>query len=150
MLCQRYETSQKLLIIAVDVLAAPPCQPLPDIDCAGRVQNPLDFGFDGSEARLRGCNAGALGWTHRPSTADEAARNQACGPGTRGWRLGQAGHGASAVAMYVGVLAYNPVHGDYNTVYPRSEPYDLAELARALPDNWRTARAGGGPRYRTR
>ena len=36
MLCQRYETSQKLLIIAVDVLAAPPCQPLPDIDCAGR------------------------------------------------------------------------------------------------------------------
>ena len=33
---------------------------------------------------------------------------------------------------YVGVLAYNPVHGDYNTVYPRSEPYDLAELARAL------------------
>ena len=38
---------------------------------------------------------------------------------------------------YVGVLAYNPVHGDYATVYPRSEPYDLAELARALPANWR-------------
>ena len=38
---------------------------------------------------------------------------------------------------YVGVLAYNPVHGDYNTVYPRSEPYDLAELARALPAHWR-------------
>ena len=32
---------------------------------------------------------------------------------------------------YVGVLAYNPVHGDYNTVYPRTDPYDLAELARA-------------------
>ena len=38
---------------------------------------------------------------------------------------------------YVGVLAYNPVHGDYATVYPRSEPYDLAELARALPAHWR-------------
>ena len=38
---------------------------------------------------------------------------------------------------YVGVLAYNPVHGDYNTVCPRTDPYDLAELARALPPNWR-------------
>ena len=38
---------------------------------------------------------------------------------------------------YVGVLAYNPVHSDYATVYPRSEPYDLAELARALPAHWR-------------
>ena len=38
---------------------------------------------------------------------------------------------------YVGVLAYNPVHGDYNTVYPRTDPYDLAGLARALPANWR-------------
>ena len=38
---------------------------------------------------------------------------------------------------YVGVLAYNPVHGDYNTVCPRAEPYDLAELARALPAHWR-------------
>ena len=38
---------------------------------------------------------------------------------------------------YVGVLAYNPVHGDYNTVYPRTDPYDLAELARALPPTWR-------------
>ena len=37
----------------------------------------------------------------------------------------------------MGVLAYNPVHSDYATVYPRSEPYDLAELARALPANWR-------------
>ena len=35
------------------------------------------------------------------------------------------------------VLAYNPVHSDYATVYPRSEPYDLAELARALPAHWR-------------
>ena len=31
---------------------------------------------------------------------------------------------------YVGVLAYN-------TVYPRTDPYDLAELARTLPANWR-------------
>ena len=38
---------------------------------------------------------------------------------------------------YVGVLAYNPVHSDYATVYPRCEPYDLAELARALPAHWR-------------
>ena len=38
---------------------------------------------------------------------------------------------------YVGVLAYNPVHSDYATVYPRAEPYDLAELARALPAHWR-------------
>ena len=38
---------------------------------------------------------------------------------------------------YVGVLAYNPIHSDYATVYPRTDPYDLAELARALPDNWR-------------
>ena len=37
----------------------------------------------------------------------------------------------------MGVLAYNPVHSDYATVYPRSEPYDLAELARALPAHWR-------------
>ena len=38
---------------------------------------------------------------------------------------------------YVGVLAYNPVHSDYATVYPRSEPYDLAELTRSLPAHWR-------------
>ena len=38
---------------------------------------------------------------------------------------------------YIGVLAYNPVHSDYATVYPRSEPYDMAELARALPAHWR-------------
>ena len=37
----------------------------------------------------------------------------------------------------MGVLAYNPIHGDYNTVYPRTDPYDLAGLARALPAHWR-------------
>ena len=46
---------------------------------------------------------------------------------------------------YVGVLAYNPVHGDYNTVYPRSEPYDLAELARALPAHWRRPARAADP-----
>ncbi len=50
---------------------------------------------------------------------------------------------------YVGVLAYNPVHGDYNTVYPRTDPYDLAELARALPANWPTAVEACGPRHGT-
>ena len=29
------------------------------------------------------------------------------------------------------------IHSDYATVYPRAEPYDLAELARALPAHWR-------------
>ena len=51
---------------------------------------------------------------------------------------------------YVGVLAYNPVHSDYATVYPRSEPYDLAELARALPGPLATARRSlrTSPRHR--
>ena len=39
---------------------------------------------------------------------------------------------------YVGVLSYNPVHSDYQTIYPHSEPYDLAELAEPIPGNWRT------------
>ena len=38
---------------------------------------------------------------------------------------------------YVGVLAYNPVHDDYQTIYPRSEPFDLGELAEPIPGNWR-------------
>ena len=29
---------------------------------------------------------------------------------------------------YVGVLAYNHVHGDYNTVYPRTDPYGTCTL----------------------
>ena len=51
---------------------------------------------------------------------------------------------------YVGVLAYNPVHGDYNTVYPRTDPYDLGELARAASSSatqLAKARAGCGPRH---
>ena len=38
---------------------------------------------------------------------------------------------------YVGVLAYNPIHSDYRTIYPRSYPYDLAELAEPIPARWR-------------
>ena len=38
---------------------------------------------------------------------------------------------------YVGVLAYNPVHSDYNTTYPRFEPFDLDELAEPIPARWR-------------
>ena len=52
---------------------------------------------------------------------------------------------------YVGVLAYNPVHSDYATVYPRSEPYDLAELARASSTGQlATAVEACGPRHGTR
>ena len=40
-------------------------------------------------------------------------------------------------AGYRGVLAYNPLHGDYSTTYPRTAPYDLRELAAAIPRNWR-------------
>ena len=39
---------------------------------------------------------------------------------------------------YVGVLSYNPVHGDYQTIFPHSAPYDLAELAKPIPGTWRT------------
>ena len=38
---------------------------------------------------------------------------------------------------YVGVLAYNPIHSDYVTIYPRFDPYDLAELAEPIPAHWR-------------
>ena len=38
---------------------------------------------------------------------------------------------------YVGALSYNPVHGDYQTIYPHSEPYDLSELAEPIPGTWR-------------
>ena len=38
---------------------------------------------------------------------------------------------------YVGVLSYNPVHGDYSTTYPRLEPYGLDELAAVIPKGWR-------------
>ena len=40
---------------------------------------------------------------------------------------------------FVGVLSYNPVHGDYSTTYPREngKPYALDELASYIPRGWR-------------
>ena len=38
---------------------------------------------------------------------------------------------------YRGVLASNPVHDDYQTSYPRTEPYTLDQLAVAIPKGWR-------------
>ena len=38
---------------------------------------------------------------------------------------------------YRGVLASNPVHDDYQTSYPRTEPYTLDQLAGAIPKGWR-------------
>ena len=38
---------------------------------------------------------------------------------------------------YVGVLAYNPIHADYLSEYPRFESFDLDELAEAIPARWR-------------
>ena len=40
---------------------------------------------------------------------------------------------------FVGVLSYNPVHGDYSTTYPREngKPYALVELASYIPRGWR-------------
>ena len=41
---------------------------------------------------------------------------------------------------YAGVLSSNPVHTDYQTSYPRREPYALVELATAIPKGWRVPR----------
>ena len=41
---------------------------------------------------------------------------------------------------YRGVLASNPVHADYQTSYPRTEPYTLDQLAGAIPKGWRVPR----------
>ena len=38
---------------------------------------------------------------------------------------------------YTGVLSSNPVHGDYQTSYPKADPYALADLAAAIPKGWR-------------
>ena len=42
-----------------------------------------------------------------------------------------------ADAGYTGVLSSNPIHDDYQTSYPRAEPYALADLAEAIPKGWR-------------
>ena len=41
---------------------------------------------------------------------------------------------------YTGVLSSNPVHSDYQTSYPRMEPYGLGDLARAIPRGWQLPR----------
>ena len=41
---------------------------------------------------------------------------------------------------FTGVLSSNPIHGDYQTSYPRREPYALVELATAIPKGWRVPR----------
>ena len=41
---------------------------------------------------------------------------------------------------YTGVLSSNPVHGDYQTSYPRSDPYALTALAAVIPKGWHVPR----------
>ena len=41
-----------------------------------------------------------------------------------------------ADAGYTGVLAANPVHKDYETVWLRQEPYSLADFRRYMPARW--------------
>ena len=37
-------------------------------------------------------------------------------------------------------MSSNPIHGDYQTSYPRTEPYALNDLAAAIPKGWRVPR----------
>ena len=55
-----------------------------------------------------------------------------------------------ADAGYRGVLSSNPAHGDYQSSYPRGEPYALADLAAVIPSGWRvprTATTGEGRNF---
>ena len=54
-------------------------------------------------------------------------------PSTTGQALG-------ADSGYTGVLSSNPIHGDYQTSYPRSDPYTLTDLALVIPKGWRIPR----------
>ena len=45
-----------------------------------------------------------------------------------------------ADAGYRGVLSSNPTHADYQTSYPRADPYALADLASWIPKGWRVPR----------
>ena len=38
---------------------------------------------------------------------------------------------------YTGVLSSNPVHSDYQTTYPQTDPYTLGDLASVIPKGWR-------------
>ena len=53
-----------------------------------------------------------------------------------------------ADAGYRGVLSSNPIHGDYQTSYPRTDPYALADLARVIPKGWRITRPATTPEGR--
>ena len=50
---------------------------------------------------------------------------------------------------YVGVLAYNPVHSDYATVYPRSEPLRPGGAGSRSTGPLATAVEACGPRHGT-
>ena len=50
---------------------------------------------------------------------------------------------------YVGVLAYNPIHSDYATVYPRSEPLRPGGAGSSSTGPLATAGAAGGLRHGT-
>ena len=41
---------------------------------------------------------------------------------------------------YSGVLSSNPTHDDYQTSYPRTDPYTLLDLAAWIPKGWRVPR----------
>ena len=41
---------------------------------------------------------------------------------------------------YTGVLSSNPTHADYQTSYPRADPYALDDLAAVIPKGWRVPR----------
>ena len=45
-----------------------------------------------------------------------------------------------ADAGYRGVLSSNPTHVDYQTSYPRADPYALGDLAAWIPKGWRVPR----------
>ena len=41
---------------------------------------------------------------------------------------------------FTGVLSSNPIHDDYLTSYPRTDPYALVDLASVIPKGWRVPR----------
>ena len=90
-----------------------------------------------------------LGW--KPADT-RAPRRHGATAATRGTRAASRSTTRSRSARTVAMWAFwptTPSTVDYNTVYPRSEPYDLAELAREF---YRTTgdgqREACGPRHR--
>ena len=70
------------------------------------------------------------------STIHQKTARRAFAARTCGQRAGAcpAGH---VTAWERSGLASNPVHDDYQTSYPRTEPYTLDQLAGAIPKGWR-------------